>query len=74
MISIKYPFPLLVECILVKKQEVSKKETTFHLPKDLVIALKTRAVQESRPYSAVVQEAIEKYLKEEIVKPVGLHR
>jgi hypothetical protein len=37
---------------LVKKQEVSKKETTFHLPKDLVIALKTRAVQESRPYSA----------------------
>jgi predicted DNA-binding protein len=40
------------------KQEVSKKETTFHLPKDLVIALKTRAVQESRPYSAIVQEAI----------------
>jgi predicted DNA binding CopG/RHH family protein len=70
MISIKYPIPLLVECILVMKQEVSKKETTFHLPKDLVIALKTRAVQESRPYSAVVQEAIEKYLKE-IVKPVG---
>jgi len=55
----------------MKKQEESKKETTFHLPKDLVIALKTRAVQESRPYSAVVQEAIEKYLKEEIVKPVG---
>ncbi len=52
-------------------QEVSKKETTFHLPKDLVITLKTRAVQESRPYSAVVQEAIEEYLKEEIVKPVG---
>jgi predicted DNA binding CopG/RHH family protein len=70
MISIKYPIPLLVECILVMKQEVSKKETTFHLPKDLVIALKTRAVQESRPYSAVVQEAIEKYLKE-IAKPVG---
>jgi predicted DNA-binding protein len=46
----------------MKKQEVSKKETTFHLPKDLVIALKTRAVQESRPYSAVVQEAIEEYL------------
>ena len=44
------------------KHEVSKKETTFHLPKDLVIALKTRAVQESRPYSAVVQEAIEEYL------------
>lgn len=63
MISIKYPIPLLVECIMVK-QEVSKKETTFHLPKDLVIALKTRAVQDSRPYSAVVQEAIEKYLKE----------
>jgi predicted DNA-binding protein len=53
------------------KQEVSKKETTFHLPKDLVVALKTRAVQESRPYSAVVQEAIEKYLKGEIAKPVG---
>jgi predicted DNA-binding protein len=53
------------------KQEVSKKETTFHLPKDLAIALKTRAVHKSRPYSAVVQEAIEKYLKEEIVKPVG---
>jgi predicted DNA-binding protein len=50
--------------------KVSKKETTFHLPKDLVIALKTTAVQESRPYSAVVQEAIEKYLKE-IAKPVG---
>jgi len=46
----------------VVKQEVLKKETTFHLPKDLVIALKTRAVQESRPYSAVVQEAIEEYL------------
>ncbi|MFY9871600.1 MAG: hypothetical protein WAK17_17940 [Candidatus Nitrosopolaris sp.] len=44
------------------KQEVLKNETTFHLPKDLVIALKTRAVQESRPYSAVVQEAIEEYL------------
>jgi predicted DNA-binding protein len=56
---------------LVKKQEVSKKETTFHLPKDLVIALKTRAVQECRPYSAVVQEALEKYLKEEIVRPIG---
>jgi predicted DNA-binding protein len=56
---------------LVKKQEVSKKETTFHLPKDLVIALKTRAARESRPYSAVVQEAIEEYLKEEIVKPGG---
>jgi predicted DNA-binding protein len=40
----------------------SKKETTFHLPRDLVIALKTRAVQESRPYSAVVQKAIEEYL------------
>jgi len=47
---------------LVNKQEVSKKETTFHLPKELVIALKTRAVQESRAYSAVVQEAIEEYL------------
>jgi predicted DNA-binding protein len=54
---------------LVNKQ-VLKKETTFHLPKDLVIALKTRAVQECRPYSAVVQEAIEKYLKEEIVMPI----
>ena len=52
MISIKYPIPLLVRII---GQEASKKETTFHLPKDLVIALKTRAVQESRPYSAVVQ-------------------
>ena len=68
MISIKYPIPLLVKCII---GQVLKKETTFHLPKDLVIALKTRAVQESRSYSAVVQEAIEKYLKEEIVKPVG---
>jgi predicted DNA-binding protein len=48
------------------KQEISKKETTFHLPKDLVIALKTRAVRESRPYSAVVQEAIEEYLKEKL--------
>jgi predicted DNA-binding protein len=53
------------------KQEVPKKETTFHLPKDLVIALKTRAVQECRPYSAVVQEAIEEYLSKNIVKPVG---
>jgi predicted DNA-binding protein len=52
-------------------QEVSKKETTFHLPKDLVIALKTRAVQESRPYSAVVQEPIEEYLSKNTVKPVG---
>jgi predicted DNA-binding protein len=55
----------------MKIQEVSKKETTFHLPKDLVIALKTRAVQESRPYSAVVQKAIEEYLSKNIVKPVG---
>jgi hypothetical protein len=47
---------------LDKKKEVSKKETTSHLPKDLVIALKTRAVQESRPYLAVVQDAIEEYL------------
>jgi predicted DNA-binding protein len=53
------------------KQEVLKKETTFHLPKDLVIALKTRAVQESRPYSAVVQEAIEEYLLKDTVKPFG---
>jgi predicted DNA-binding protein len=51
---------------LVNKQEVSKKETTFHLPKDLVIALKMRAVQESRSYSAVVQEEIEEYLKEKL--------
>jgi predicted DNA-binding protein len=50
---------------LVNKQ-VLKKETTFHLPKDLVIELKTRAVQESRSYSAVVQEAIEEYLKEKL--------
>jgi hypothetical protein len=41
------------------------------LYKTLYLALKTRAVQESRPYSAVVQDAIEKYLKEEIVKAVG---
>jgi predicted DNA-binding protein len=51
---------------LVNKQGVSKKDTTFHLPKDLVIALKTKAVQESRPYSAVVEEAIEEYLKEKL--------
>jgi predicted transcriptional regulator len=47
---------------MVKKQEVSKKETTFHLPNDLVISLKMRAVQENRAYSAVAEEAIQEYL------------
>jgi hypothetical protein len=37
-----------------------KKGTTFHLPKDLVVSLKMRAVQENT--SAVAEEAIQEYL------------
>jgi len=40
---------------MVKKQEVLKKETTFHLPNDLVVSLKMRAVQENGAYSAVAE-------------------
>jgi predicted transcriptional regulator len=39
-----------------------KKETTFHLPNDLVVSLKMRAVQENQAYSAVAEEAIQEYL------------
>lgn len=47
---------------MVRKQEVSKKDTTFHLPRDLVMSLKMRAVQENRAYPAVAEEGIQEYL------------
>jgi predicted transcriptional regulator len=45
-----------------RSRKYQKKETTFHLPKDLVVSLKMRAVQENRAYSAVAEEAIQEYL------------
>ena len=42
-----------------------KVEITFHLPKDLALAIKMKAVQESRSYSDIVTEGMEQFMAKE---------
>ena len=39
-----------------------KVEITFHLPKDLALAIKMKAVQESRSYSDIVTEGMTSFM------------
>ena len=45
-----------------------KVEITFHLRKDLALAIKMKAVQESRSYSDIVTEGMEQFMDLENMK------
>ena len=55
---------------MTEKKVISRKRTakgfveaTFHIPKDVMIALKMKAVQENKRFSKVTEDALRQYLR-----------
>jgi predicted transcriptional regulator len=48
--------------VLTKSESKSKRVRTFHIDRELDIALKKRAAEEDRRFSDIVEEALRDYL------------
>jgi predicted transcriptional regulator len=48
--------------VLTKSETKSKRVRTFHIDRELDIALKKRAAEEDRRFSDIVEEALRDYL------------
>ena len=63
--------------MLTEKKVISRTakgfvEATFHIPEDVMKALKMRAVQDNKRFSKVAEDALRQYLglpKEKVKKP-----
>jgi hypothetical protein len=59
--------------VLAKRRRTAEGsvEATFHIPEDVMIALKMKAVQENKRFSKVAEDALRQYLgftKEKVKK------